>query len=201
MPALEHLRPLTSCTDYKREPYVLFVTMYGILALPAAGLTTYTMDSYTALIALYTTFNLVGFIAGAWMDAFMPYIMHRAAPTESLSAKAQQDALDEVDHAEGPRLGAIREKEGLRINVAGNNSLNGGTLVILLITVGLTYASEAASLYAGLYMTTVAGPVRARCHIYYMEKPRSRRVVPAGPENSTTCDGRALTRSCVRDHF
>jgi hypothetical protein len=53
---------------HKREQYILWLVAYGALDLPAAALTHYTQSDYTALAALYTVFNVVGFLAMAWMN-------------------------------------------------------------------------------------------------------------------------------------
>ena len=131
-----------------------------------AALTAYTMSNYTTLIALYVVFNIIGFVAGAWQNVFVPYLMQKAAPMASLidhhtpTPGSTPSSLPSADMSEKERLmqvQQIREREGVKISVAGNNSLNLGMTVFYVITIGISYASASASLYAGLYMTTAAG--------------------------------------------
>jgi hypothetical protein len=136
------------------------VVLYGALCLPAAGLTTYSLANFNAIAVLYTLFNIVGFLAQAWMNIFIPYTMHLAAPIENLSQQAKTAVVDfDQEDVEGRKLRVKRETEGLKISVWGGNAMNSGTLIFYLITIGISYASYSASLYAGLYMTTGAGGV------------------------------------------
>lgn len=136
---------------------------YGALILPAAGLTHYTRSDYNSLVGLYTSFNVVGFLAMAWMNIFVPYTMQKAAPINQLSDHAQADALDKVNDAEGDALRAKREREGLKISIFGGVSMNVATVIFYLITIGLSYASMDAQKNAGLYMTSAAGAVCIFC--------------------------------------
>jgi hypothetical protein len=151
---------------YKREQYVGFLCIYGALVLPTAALTAYNMSNYTALLALYVVFNIIGFVAGAWQNVFVPYLMQKAAPMASLmqphtpSSSSTTTPIPLADALEDDHLKQVqqvREREGVKISVAGNNALNLGMTVFYAITIGISYASASASLYAGLYMTTAAG--------------------------------------------
>ncbi|WWC89516.1 uncharacterized protein L201_004440 [Kwoniella dendrophila CBS 6074] len=159
---------------FKREQYISFTVLYGVLALPVAGLTTYTKSNYTALIGLYTSFGIIGFMAGAWQNIFVPYTMHIAAPVSKVHEQEnQQDQTDlefgqnshtiptteELDEEESRQLRSLREKEGVKISASGNNALNIGMTIFYLITIGLSYANAQSSLYAGLYMSTAAGGI------------------------------------------
>lgn len=161
-------------SGYKREQYTCFVVIYGILAVPVAGLTAYSLDTFNAFIGLYVSFNIAGFLAGAWLNVFVPYAMQRAAPDKAAVGprpftatdnRPQQDVFasgNQSQSRDDPDIGDTRlerERQGVKISVAGNNALNVGMLSFFLITIGLTYASAEASIYAGLYMTTTAGGI------------------------------------------
>ncbi|WVW78068.1 hypothetical protein I302_100019 [Kwoniella bestiolae CBS 10118] len=155
---------------FKREQYISFTILYGILALPAAGLTEYTLHNYTALIGLYVSFNIIGFMAGAWQNIFVPYTMQIAAPSPTtIVATAASSELSDTQVALAPaghvpdmetdESRRVRETEGVKISVAGNSALNIGMAIFFLITIGLAHANAHASMYAGLYMTTTAGGI------------------------------------------
>ncbi|WWC59816.1 uncharacterized protein I303_102378 [Kwoniella dejecticola CBS 10117] len=151
---------------FKREQYILFTVLYGALALPIAGLTEYTKTDFNTLIGLYCSFAIIGFIAGAWMNIFVPYTMQIAAPTPAPTDITPTDATSGTGmgtrmtpEEELDSIREIREKEGVKISAMGNNALNIGTTIFYLITIGLAYASAQTSLYAGLYMSTAAGGI------------------------------------------
>lgn len=54
--------------DYKREQYIGALLVYGSLCLPVAGLTHHTLRDYSFLIAIYTIFNIVGFLGMVCID-------------------------------------------------------------------------------------------------------------------------------------
>lgn len=85
--------------------------------------------------------------------------MHAAAPVDSLSAGAKIAVIGQQTDQEVESMRAIREREGVKISVWGGVSMNVGLVIFYCITIGLTYANYEASLYAGLYMTTVAGGI------------------------------------------
>ena len=146
---------------FKREQYIFGLVAYGALCLPAAGLTAYKLSVFNALAVLYSVFNIIGFLVQAWMNVFVPYTMHHVAPIETLSDSAKEmiAAGHTDDSEEARRLRTVREREGLKMSVWGGNSMNVGLVIFYCITIGLVYASYKASLYAGLYMTTVAGGI------------------------------------------
>lgn len=139
------------------------LVLYGALCLPAAGLTAYNKANYTALIALYTIFSIVGFMAMAWMNIFIPYTMYAAAPIENLSSQAKVDALSKKDDEESEALRAKRETEGLRMSGWGGISMNIALVIFYCITIGVSYANATASRNAGMYMSTAAGGICIVC--------------------------------------
>ncbi|KAI0460680.1 hypothetical protein F5B21DRAFT_18294 [Xylaria acuta] len=52
------------------EQYVVQLIIYGILYLPIAGLRGDDLMTFNTLSALHVIFNVIGFIAGAWMNIF-----------------------------------------------------------------------------------------------------------------------------------
>ncbi|KAI0187769.1 autophagy-related protein 22-like protein [Xylaria flabelliformis] len=132
--------------DYQREQYVVQLIIYGILCLPIASLRGNDLMTFNTLSGLYVFFNVIGFIAGAWMNIFIPFVMHKSEGSESLSS--QQPSNND----EGLARKAI--EDGMKMGVWGSNGLSAGQIVLYVISIGLTFVSAA---YAGLYTTTAAG--------------------------------------------
>lgn len=156
---------IDACADHKREQYILLLVIFGVLALPAAGITSLTLTNFNALTALYITINIIGTAATAWQNIFVPYTMQKAAPIQVLSAQARQEALDKVSGNEAELLRRKRELEGVRISVWGNNALYLGTTIFFAITIGLSYINASTQINAGLYVTTAAGAVCVACAV------------------------------------
>lgn len=133
--------------NYQREQYVVQLIIYGILCLPIASLIGYDLMTFNTLSGLYVVFNVIGFVAGAWMNIFIPFVMHE--PEEMESPSPQQ-----LSNNNNEDLGRKAIQNGMRMGVWGANGLSAGQIVLLLISLGLTFVSAA---YAGLYTTTGAG--------------------------------------------
>ena len=123
--------------------------VYGALCLPVASLTTLSYHNYTTLAVLYTIFNTVGFIAGAWMNIFVPYVMQQAVP--SFTKVNLGGSIDEYRKN--------REEKGLQTSVWGGVSMNVGIVGVFIVTIGVSYANSATAANAGLYMTSAAGGI------------------------------------------
>ncbi|TRX92646.1 hypothetical protein FHL15_006573 [Xylaria flabelliformis] len=132
--------------NYQREQYVVQLIIYGILCLPIASLRGNDLMTFNTLSGLYVVFNVIGFIAGAWMNIFIPFVMHKSEGSESSSF--QQPSNND----EGLARKAI--EDGMKMGVWGSNGLSAGQIVLYVISIGLTFVSAA---YAGLYTTTAAG--------------------------------------------
>lgn len=171
------MAPTPLMPAYKREQYILMLVLYGALCLPAAGLTAYNYANYTALMVLYTVFSIVGYLAMAWMNIFIPYTMYAAAPIDELSPQARSDALAKTTDLEGEALRAKREKEGLKMSVWGGVSMNIATVIFYCITIGVSYAGGTAAMNAGMYMSTVAGGICILCALFgwrFLPSPASK---------------------------
>ncbi|KAI1113227.1 hypothetical protein F5Y14DRAFT_228149 [Nemania sp. NC0429] len=132
--------------NYQREQYVAQLLIYGILCLPIATLRGSDLTTFNALSGLYVVFNIVGFIAGAWMNIFIPFVMHSSE--EATSPSHHQSADDDKDQSKR----AIQDS--IRMGVWGSNGLSAGQIILLVISIALTFVSAS---YAGLYTTTGAG--------------------------------------------
>ncbi|TGJ81453.1 hypothetical protein E0Z10_g7325 [Xylaria hypoxylon] len=132
--------------DYQREQYVVQLVIYGILCLPVASLKGSDLMTFNTLSGLYVVFNIIGFLAGAWMNIFIPFVMHRSE--EPSPASSQQPSNNSEDIARK----AIND--GMRMGVWGANGLSAGQIALYAVSIGLTFVSGA---YAGLYTTTASG--------------------------------------------
>ncbi|KAI1743765.1 hypothetical protein F4680DRAFT_319386 [Xylaria scruposa] len=132
--------------NHQREQYVVQLIIYGILCLPIASLRGNDLMTFNTLSGLYVVFNVIGFIAGAWMNIFIPFVMHKSEGSESLSSQRPSN------NDEGLARKAIRD--GVKMGVWGSNGLSAGQIVLYVISLGLTFVSAT---YAGLYTTTAAG--------------------------------------------
>ncbi|KAK3672241.1 hypothetical protein LTR78_007781 [Recurvomyces mirabilis] len=150
--------------SFQREQYVLMLVIYGALCLPVAGLKAMTEKTFTTFAVLYVLSNVVGFVASAWSNIFVPYAMQE---TPSVNASEGGEAtseippgppnagqLDDHHHTLGKHSRRQKEQSGLSMSAWGWNGLNVGQLTIYVIVFGLTYVN---SLYVGLYTTTTAG--------------------------------------------
>ncbi|RYC54201.1 hypothetical protein CHU98_g12009 [Xylaria longipes] len=132
--------------NHQREQYVVQLIIYGILCLPIASLRGNDLMTFNTLSGLYVIFSVVGFIAGAWMNIFIPFMMHKSGETGSPSSQQPLNNNDDLARK------AI--EDGMRMGVWGSNGLSAGQIILYVISLGLTFVSAA---YAGLYTTTAAG--------------------------------------------
>ncbi|KAI1426084.1 hypothetical protein F5Y12DRAFT_307584 [Xylaria sp. FL1777] len=132
--------------NYQREQYVVQLVIYGILCLPIASLRGNDLMTFNTLSGLYVVFNVIGFLAGAWMNIFIPFVMHRSEESRSPSS---QQLPDDREDAAGKAV-----EDGIRMGVWGSNGLSAGQVILYVISIGLTFVS---AIYAGLYTTTAAG--------------------------------------------
>jgi hypothetical protein len=149
-------------TGYKREQYIFLLVVFGILALPAAGMTGMTLTNFNALAALFVVSSIIGSVSTAWQNVFVPYTMEKAAPISSLSTTARLDTHSHgIDSAHSSNelaaLRSKREREGLKISVWGSNALYLGVSLFFCITIGLSYINADAQVNAGLYVTSASG--------------------------------------------
>lgn len=159
--------------NYQREQYVAQLLIYGILCLPIAGLRGSDLRTFNTLSGLYVVFNVVGFIAGAWMNIFIPFVMHSS---EEATSPSDNQSTDDED------LARRAIEDSVRMGVWGSNGLSAGQILVLVISIGLTFVSAA---YAGLYTTTGAG---ALCIIISLV---AWRLLPA-PEPKSREKGRTI---------
>ncbi|KAK4560577.1 hypothetical protein LTR86_005774 [Recurvomyces mirabilis] len=147
--------------SFQREQYVLMLVVYGVLCLPVAGLKAMTEKTFTTFAVLYVLSNVVGFVASAWSNIFVPYAMQGTPAidaseggeaTSGIPPNAGQ--LDDHHHTLGKHSRRQKEQSGLSMSAWGWNGLNAGQLIIYVIVFGLTYVN---SLFVGLYTTTAAG--------------------------------------------
>ncbi|KAI1282178.1 hypothetical protein F5Y07DRAFT_386213 [Xylaria sp. FL0933] len=131
--------------DYQREQYVVQLVIYGILCLPIASLRGSDLMTFNTLSGLYVAFNVIGFLAGAWMNIFIPFVMHGAEQ----ASRSSQQISDNNQNLAGKAV-----EDGVRMGVWGSNGLSAGQIVLYIISIGLTFVS---AVYAGLYTTTAAG--------------------------------------------
>jgi MFS-type transporter involved in bile tolerance (Atg22 family) len=136
--------------NYQREQYVVQLILYGILALPIAGLRGSGLTTFNVLSALYVVFNVIGFIAGAWMNIFIPFVMQKSEDLKSPSTSPH--AIDGNNNDQDLAKKAI--EDGMRMGVWGSNGLSAGQVLLFVISIGLTFVS---AVYAGLYTTTASG--------------------------------------------
>ncbi len=132
--------------SYQREQYVVQLVVYGILCLPIASLRGNDLMTFNTLSGLYVVFNVIGFLAGAWMNIFIPFVMHQGEESKSPSPQPSPNS------SEDDARKAI--EDGIRMGVWGSNGLSAGQIVLYVISIGLTFVS---AVYAGLYTTTAAG--------------------------------------------
>ncbi|KAI0402704.1 hypothetical protein F4802DRAFT_574801 [Xylaria palmicola] len=135
---------------HQREQYVAQLVLYGVLCLPVAGLRGGDLVTFNTLSALYVVFNVVGFIAGAWMNIFIPYVMHKSEESSAPEPPSYQQSTGRDDEGRAKR--AI--EDGVQMGVWGSNGLGAGQVVLFAVSIGLTFASAT---YAGLYVTTASG--------------------------------------------
>ncbi|KAI0486645.1 hypothetical protein F4859DRAFT_308678 [Xylaria cf. heliscus] len=153
--------------NYQREQYVVQLIIYGILCLPIASLRGSDLMTFNTLSGLYVVFNVIGFIAGAWMNIFIPFVMRTSEESECPSS--QQPSNDNED------LARKAVEDGMKMGVWGSNGLSAGQIVLFLISLGLTFVSAT---YAGLYTTTAAGALcivisLVAWHLLPAPKPKS----------------------------
>ncbi|KAI0816539.1 hypothetical protein GGR55DRAFT_686078 [Xylaria sp. FL0064] len=132
--------------NYQREQYIVQLVIYGILCLPIASLRGSDLATFNTLSGLYVAFNVIGFLAGAWMNIFIPFVMHGS---EEQASPASQQLPNN-----GQILARKAIEDGVRMGVWGSNGLSAGQIVLYIISIGLTFVS---AVYAGLYTTTAAG--------------------------------------------
>ena len=141
---------------HKREQYVALIIAYAALALPSAALKTADNSTFAALAALYVIFNLLGFLAGNWGKYIVPHVMfsldrrggkdNEAAGSQEATSAQRKDQRKRID----------RETRGTKASVWGNNALSIGQIAVLVLTIGVSYASDNS---AGLYVSTASGVV------------------------------------------
>jgi hypothetical protein len=144
------------------------LVIFGILALPAAGMTVMTLTNFTALGSLFVVSSIIGSVSTAWQNVFVPYTMDKAAPISNLSTTAQLEAHHQSQNnpvlsTELVGLRSKREREGLKISVWGSNALYLGVSIFFCITIGLSYINADAQVNAGLYVTSASGAVCIIC--------------------------------------
>ncbi|KAI3336919.1 hypothetical protein HD806DRAFT_528500 [Xylariaceae sp. AK1471] len=132
--------------NYQREQYVIQLILYGLLALPIAGLKGNDLITFNVLSGLYVVFNVIGFLAGAWMNIFIPFVMHMS---EDLDSPSSPHAINDNQD-----LARKAIEDGMRMGVWGSNGLSAGQVLLFVISIGLTFVS---AVYAGLYTTTASG--------------------------------------------
>lgn len=130
---------------HQREQYVFWTVLYGGLCLPVASLRNYSIATINTFAGLYVVFNIVGFIAGTYMNCFIPFAMQQAPETPTTESGGSVITAGD------------KEKTGLSLSVWGYNGLYVGQMVPLILVAGLTYAATVTD--AGLYMTTACGAV------------------------------------------
>jgi hypothetical protein len=145
------------------------LVIFGILALPAAGMTAMTLTNFTALASLFVVSSIIGSVSTAWQNVFVPYTMDKAAPISNLSTTAQLEAHHQSQNnpvlsTELVELRSKREREGLKISVWGSNALYLGVSIFFCITIGLSYINADAQVNAGLYVTSASGAVASFVH-------------------------------------
>lgn len=131
----------------------------GILALPAAGMTSLNLTTFNALAALFVVSSIIGSVSTAWQNVFVPYTMDKAAPiTTALGTHHHELSEDDII-----QLRNKREREGLKISVWGSNALYLGVTIFFCITIGLSYINADAQVNAGLYVTSASGAICIIC--------------------------------------
>jgi hypothetical protein len=150
-------------TENKREIYIFLLVLYGVLAIPAAGLTRLSLTTFNSLSAIYVIFNTIGTVVTTIQNIFIPYTMQQAAPIDTLSTKSRNEVLLHGEDEEIKRLNTARELEGLKISVWGYNSLAAGTAIFLAITIGVSKVNADTQVNAGLYVTTASGVLCVAC--------------------------------------
>ncbi|KAK0545662.1 hypothetical protein OC845_005011 [Tilletia horrida] len=149
--------------SFQREQFIFFLFGYGALCLPFAGLTGFDLHTFNVYAGIYVTFNIFGFLVQVWGKIFIPYLMYAAerapedvvvhhAALETDVASAASATTQDNDAVRRTK----REEAGLSMNLWGSNALNGSQILILLITLGVSYVAAAN---AGLYMVTAGGIV------------------------------------------
>ncbi|KAI1164071.1 hypothetical protein F5B18DRAFT_616798 [Nemania serpens] len=159
--------------NHQREQYVVQLLIYGILCLPVAGLRGSDLTTFNTLSGLYVVFNVIGFIAGAWMNIFIPFVMHSS---EEATSPSDHQSTDDENTAKR----AI--EDSVRMSVWGSNGLSAGQILMLVISIALTFVSAS---YAGLYTTTGAGGL---CIVITLV---AWRLLPA-PEPKSREEGRTI---------
>ena len=126
---------------YQRAQYVLMLVLYGILCLPIAGLKGFTEKNFTTFAVLYVIFNIVGFIAVAWQNVFVPYAMQQTLVDEASSELRPTTPVEPLDNANtlDDRDVYKKEQSGLSMSVWGQNGWNTGQALIYVVVIGLTY--------------------------------------------------------------
>ncbi|KAI1147374.1 hypothetical protein F4825DRAFT_437567 [Nemania diffusa] len=140
--------------NYQREQYVVQLLIYGILCLPIASLRGSDLATFNTLSGLYVAFNVIGFIAGAWMNIFIPFVMYKSEDSDSPSSQRSSDSNNNNNSNDNEDLAKRAIEDGMRMGVWGSNGLSGGQIFLYVISIGLTFVS---AVYAGLYTTTAAG--------------------------------------------
>ncbi|GAP91117.1 putative autophagy-related protein 22 [Rosellinia necatrix] len=136
--------------DYQRGQYVVQLIVYGILCLPIASLGGSDLATFNTLSGLYVVFNIVGFIAGAWMNIFIPFVMQQSEESTSPPPSSPSDESPNTDE-DAARKGI---EDAVKMGVWGSNGLSAGQIVLFVISIGLTFVSTSS---AGLYTTTGSG--------------------------------------------
>lgn len=137
---------------YQREQYVAQLVLYGILCLPIASFRGSDVATFNTLSGLYVVFNVIGFIAGAWMNIFIPFVMHESEEGSVPPRQSPSSGGNDEEEEEGKSRKAIAD--GMRMGVWGANGLSAGQIILFIVSIGLTFASAT---YAGLYTTTTSG--------------------------------------------
>ncbi|KAI8626949.1 hypothetical protein F5Y19DRAFT_487520 [Xylariaceae sp. FL1651] len=144
----------------QREQYIAQLIIYGALCLPIATFRGGDLMAFNVLLGLYVAFNAIGFLAGAWQNIFIPFVMHKS---EDLRSSTSQQPLDNSLELvvsdpkiapQNPELARKTIEDGMKMGDWGSNSINGGQVVLYAISIGLTFVS---AVYAGLYTTTASG--------------------------------------------
>ncbi|PWN52268.1 hypothetical protein IE53DRAFT_378283 [Violaceomyces palustris] len=172
---------------FKREQYVFFVVIYGVLCLPLAAMTKFDLKTFNTIAALYATFNIVGFLVQAWMKIFVPYTMQTAViePVQK-GGGADQDRSpsDPTSTADPVAKRQASEKAGVQMSVWSSNAMQSSFVLFYLIYIGISYASFTAQSQAGLWITTGAG---ALCILLSLASwrflPNPKKLESQGPTN------------------